>query len=313
MTNVKEMEKSFYKDVLTGLRSVPKRLEPKYLYDYRGSELFEEITKTLEYYPTRTEMRILKKELNSISHYIGDDVALIEFGSGSSEKIKFLLHHLKGIKEYVAIDISESFLLQSVEKLKKEHRHLYVHTVCADYTVPFSLPSLKAKKKVLFFPGSTIGNFDKQERKTFLNQMSTLLTKGDGFIIGVDLKKDEKLLHSAYNDAKQVTRAFNLNLLQRMNRELLANFIVENFEHKAFYNHEEGRVEMHIESLKDQLVTIGEEEVSFQKGETIHTESSYKFSVQEFQNLAKEANFIPKKVWTDEENLFSVHYLEVKA
>lgn len=313
MTSVKEMEKSFYKDVLMGLRSVPKRLEPKYLYDYRGSELFEEITKTPEYYPTRTEMRILKKELNSISDYIGDEAALIEFGSGSSEKIKFLLHHLKGIKEYVAIDISESFLLQSVEKLKKEHQHLYVHTVCADYTAPFSLPSLKAKKKVLFFPGSTIGNFDKQERKTFLNQMSTLLTKGDGFIIGVDLKKDEKLLHSAYNDAKQVTRAFNLNLLQRMNRELLANFMVENFEHKAFYNHEEGRIEMHIESLKDQLVTIGEEEISFQKGETIHTESSYKFSVQEFQNLAKEANFIPKKVWTDEENLFSVHYLEVKT
>jgi dimethylhistidine N-methyltransferase len=307
-----EIETDMYSEVLDGLRSVPKTISPKYFYDKKGSELFESITMLREYYPTRTELFILNKYKNEMASAAGTNSALIEFGSGSSEKVRILLEAMPDLKEYVPIDISKDFLYQSAKALSMEYPNLNVHAVSADYTAKFEMPNLESKRKIVFFPGSTIGNFEPQEMEKFLKQTAALLKSGGGLLIGVDLKKDRAVLNAAYNDKKGVTRAFNLNLLNRLNRELLANFKMEDFTHHAFYHAEKGRVEMHLVSLKNQVITIGDQEIAFKEGETIHTENSYKFTIEEFQQIASLCGFKPKKVWYDERQWFSMHYLEVK-
>lgn len=307
-----ETEIDMYSEVLAGLKAEKKTVSPKYFYDKRGSELFEAITMLTEYYPTRTELFILNKFKNEMAEAIGSDTALVEFGSGSSEKVRTLLEALPRLKEYVPIDISKDFLYQSARALSIEYPHLNVHAVSADYTAKFHIPELLSQSKAVFFPGSTIGNFEPDERINFLKMTADFLKPGGGLLIGVDMKKDHAVLNAAYNDSKGVTSEFNTNLLNRLNRELLADFNLENFRHHAFYHAEKGRVEMHLVSLNDQKITIGNEQVAISEGETIHTENSYKFTIEEFQEIASSCGFTPKKVWCDEKNWFSMHYLTVE-
>jgi dimethylhistidine N-methyltransferase len=307
-----DIETDMYTEVLNGLKISPKKISPKYFYDKKGSELFESITMLREYYPTRTELFILNKYKNQMTEAAGKDSALIEFGSGSSEKVRILLEAMPDLKEYVPIDISKDFLYQSARALSKEYPNLNVHAVSADYTVKFEMPRLQSDQKVVFFPGSTIGNFEPHEMELFLKQTAALLKPGGGLLIGVDMKKDHAVLNAAYNDKKGVTSKFNLNVLNRLNRELLANFKLEDFNHHAFYHAEKGRIEMHLVSLKNQVIVIGDEEIEFYEGETIHTENSYKFTIEEFHKIASSCGFTPKKVWSDERNWFSMHYLTVE-
>ncbi|WNB91223.1 L-histidine N(alpha)-methyltransferase [Bacillus sp. NEB1478] len=306
-----ETETDMYSEVLDGLKKSAKSVSPKYFYDKRGSELFEEITMLNEYYPTRTELLILNEYKYEMAKVVGSNSALIEFGSGSSEKVRTLLGAMNGLQEYVAIDISKDFLYQSARALSMEYPNLQVHAVSADYTEKFTMPQLQSERKVVFFPGSTIGNFERDEMITFLSKTAQFLKPGGGMFIGVDLKKDPTLLNAAYNDKKRITNKFNLNLLNRFNRELLADFKLEHFRHHAFYNQEKGRVEMHLVSLKNQRITIGNEKIAFKEGETIHTENSHKFTIEEFQDIARNCGFIPRNVWCDEKEWFSIHYLEV--
>ncbi|KZE68892.1 dimethylhistidine N-methyltransferase [Fictibacillus phosphorivorans] len=307
-----EPETDMYSEVLNGLRSEHKTISPKYFYDKKGSELFEAITMLAEYYPTRTELFILNKYRDEMASAIGTDTALVEFGSGSSEKVRTLLEAMPDLKEYVPIDISKDFLYQSARALSIEYPHLHVHAVSADYTEKFELPKLTSSRKAVFFPGSTIGNFEPHERVNFLKMTADFLKPNGGLLIGVDMKKDHAVLNAAYNDSKGITSQFNTNLLNRLNRELLADFNLEHFHHHAFYHAEKGRIEMHLVSLKNQTITIGSEHVTFAEGETIQTENSYKFTIEEFQDIARDCGFTPKKVWVDEKNWFSMHYLMVE-
>ncbi|KMJ57272.1 methyltransferase [Bacillus sp. LL01] len=297
-------------EIIRGLSSPIKTISPKFLYDHRGSELFELITGLDEYYPTRTEVKIFNEKIQEITMAVGDVHTLIEYGSGSSNKIKTLLHNFSSLKEYVPIDISRDFLFQSSLELGMQFPHITIKAVCGDYTAPLTLPLESKGKKVIFFPGSTIGNFEPVEVRNFLMKSAQLLNEGDGFLIGVDTKKDINTLEKAYDDAQGITAAFNLNLLTRINRELEADFNEEQFEHLAFYNKEKGRIEMHLESQYDQAVKIEEHEFYFRVGETIHTENSYKYSIGEFQEIAIQCGFKPSKIWMDDEEKFSVHYLE---
>jgi len=297
-------------DILQNLSQQQKQIPSKYFYDKRGSELFEQITQQEEYYPTQAETEIFLKASLSIARCTGPVHTLIEYGSGSSQKIKTLLSSFQSLKTYMPIDISKEFLLRSSEELSIQYPHLEVKAVCGDYTAPLELPLEGAGKKTIFFPGSTIGNFEPQEAKAFLVRSARLLNDGDGFIVGVDTKKDCKKLEAAYNDANGITAEFNVNVLRRINRELGANFDLDQFEHKAFYNGEKGRIEMHLRSKKEQKVQISNRLFEFKKNETIHTENSYKYSIEEFQLLVQQCGFIPVKVWTDENETFSVHYME---
>lgn len=303
----------FHAEALEGLQGKPKRISPKFFYDKAGSELFDRITGLPEYYPTRTETAILEARAGEIADLIGDDGLLIEYGSGSSRKIRVLLDALGGRRvRYLAIDISKQHLLESAGALADAYPETPVSAVCADYTEPIELPVETldgVRRRVVFFPGSTIGNFAPDQARGFLRRTAELAGSGGGLLIGVDLKKDKATLDAAYNDSGGVTAAFNLNLLRRMNRELGADFRLDRFAHRAFYNSDAGRIEMHLVSLRDQTVRVDGQAVGFQAGETIHTESSYKFSVEEFQALASDCGFAPGKVWTDPEGLFSVHYM----
>lgn len=298
---------------MEGLRQPQKMIPSKFFYDERGSELFEKITGLDEYYPTRTEKKILKKNIDAITDRIGSDSVLVELGSGSSTKTRLLLDHLPDLAAYVPVDISQDYLLETVRSLKQEYPDLIIKPVCADYTKPFGIPDIGRPFDyyVLFYPGSTIGNFRPERAQQFLETISRLLVPGGGLLIGVDLKKDPSLLEAAYNDTEGVTAEFNKNMLSRLNRELDADFDIEQFKHRAFYNEAEGRIEMHLVSLCDQSARLNGEIVRFEKGETIHTENSYKYSLDEFAALVSDW-FEVEKVWTDEEGLFSLQYLVKK-
>ncbi len=298
-------------EVLEGLRKSQKTLPCKYIYDERGSGLFDQICELEEYYPTRTELSILSSRAQEMADIIGDDRLVIEYGSGSSTKTPILLKSLDAPKAYVPIDISKEHLINAAENLKQNFPNLEIIPVCADYTAEFDLPDkLKsAKKRLIFFPGSTIGNFEPAKAKNFLGCMRKLAGMDGGILIGVDLKKEPEILHAAYNDKEGVTAEFNLNVLCRINRELNTNFQLDQFVHRAFFNESENRVEMHLVSQKDQSVQIDGELISFQKGESIHTESSYKYTLNDFYDLTAQADLSPAKVWTDEQQWFSVHYL----
>lgn len=299
----------FREDVLTGLARAQRRIPPKYFYDQEGSRLFDAICQLPEYYPTRTEIGLLKQYGAEIAACMGEGSVLVEFGSGSSLKIRLLLDALRPAA-YLPIDISREHLFNSARQLAEEYPGVAVHAICADYSRPLALPEgFAGKPKTGFFPGSSIGNFEPEEARQFLERIATLLGAGSGLLIGVDLKKDAALLSAAYNDSQGITAAFNLNLLQRINRELDGNFDPAGFEHRAFYNAAEGRVEMHLVSRQKQAVTVSNQVFEFQVGETLHTENSYKYSIEEFHRLASSAGFQAKQVWTDGQGLFSVHYL----
>jgi dimethylhistidine N-methyltransferase len=302
---------SFADHVINGLGESPKWMSAKYFYDAAGSALFEEITRLPEYYPTRTELKILEQNAAAISAYIPLAAALVEFGAGSSKKARIMLRAAPQIAAYVPVDISGEFLAQEAAALKRDMPNLAVLPVVADFTRDFDLPAqIRARPRVGFFPGSTIGNFEPQDAAEFLRQAGRILGNGATMIVGVDLIKDEAVLNAAYDDAAGVTAKFNLNVLTRMNRELGGNFDLASFQHRAFYNAADRRIEMHLESLKAQTVTVAGRTFDFRKGETIHTESSYKYTVDSFRALAESSGWRPTAVWTDADNYFSIHALK---
>jgi dimethylhistidine N-methyltransferase len=301
----------FREDVLSGLAKNRRQIPPKYFYDQEGSRLFDAICQLPEYYPTRTEIGLLKRYGREMAQCVGEGSVLVEFGSGSSIKIRLLLEALQPAA-YLPIDISREHLFQSAKQLAADYPAVMVQAICADYTGPLTLPEgFINKQKAGFFPGSSIGNFELHEAHQFLQRIASLLGSGSGLLIGVDLKKDVDILTAAYNDSRGITAAFNLNLLRRINRELQGDFDLNSFEHRALYNVAKGRVEMHLVSCKDQVVTVGDHIFTFQTGESVHTENSYKYSIEEFQQLARAAGFQPQQVWCDEQGLFSVHYLSL--
>lgn len=300
----------FLRDVVTGLSAQPKTLKPKYFYDDAGSRLFQEITALPEYYPTRTELRILDEHGRDIAAWLPPGAALIEFGAGATTKIRRLLTTAK-IAAYVPIDISGNFLAEQAGPLRQDFPDLAVLPLAADIMAPVTLPpQIMAMPRAGFFPGSTLGNFDPHEASDFLRRVRAILGRGAPFIIGVDLDKDPEVLRAAYNDSAGVTARFNLNLLRRINRELGGNFDLTAFAHRAIYNRERSRVEMHLVSLRPQSMKIGGRSFTFRMGESIHTENSHKFSVGRLQALARGAGFSPQAVFTDPERLFSVHVLK---
>ena len=305
-------QSDFLTDVIDGLNKQPKTLSPKYFYDQRGSELFDEICQQPEYYPTRTEISILQNNAEDIARLIGPDCVLIELGSGVSEKIRCLFDVLSPAS-YLGIDISKDFLLLSTKRLARDYPELEVHAVCADFTHQIELPEqCKSDRLVAFFPGSSIGNFEPDDAVALLKDVASMVGKGGKMLIGVDLKKDKAVLNAAYNDANGITADFNLNLLLRMQEELDIDMDAESFSHKAFYNNEKGRVEMHLVSQGDQQIVVDGESFQLFDNETLHTENSYKYDLPEFENMAEKAGFGIEQVWTDSQNLFSVQCLVVK-
>ena len=306
-------EENFRDAVLAGLKASQKEISAKYFYDERGSALFEKICELEEYYPTRTEIGMLEKHADDMAALIGPGCYLIEYGSGASRKVRILLDALESPTAYIPVDISKEHLVRAAEDLARDYPNIDVAAVCADYTQAYTLPvpdDVAPDRKTVFFPGSTIGNFMPDQAVAFLGHTARLLTGGGELLIGVDLKKDEATLNAAYNDKLGVTAAFNLNLLTRINRELGANFDLDCFRHHAFYNAEQSQIEMHLISERVQTVTIDGEAIDFAKGETIHTENSHKYTVEEFHGLAGRAGFTPVRVWTDPDHLFSLHYLQ---
>lgn len=303
---------NFLEDVLTGLRQSQKRLPSKYFYDERGSQLFDDICELPEYYPTRTEMALLRRISSDVAALVGEGATVIEFGSGSSTKIRILLDALNAPLAYVPVDISREHLLTSSKGLADNYADLRVVPVCADYTKPFDVPDIEGEKvRAGFFPGSTIGNFTRSEAVSFLHAAASDLGHNNGLLIGVDLRKDEETLRAAYNDAAGVTAAFNLNLLHRINRELEGDFDVDSFSHDARWVPEYGRIEMHLVSAGTQDVRVGGEAFHFESGESIHTEDSHKYDIEGFKALAAEAGWNSIECWTDPDSLFSIHLLRV--
>lgn len=308
-------------DAIHGLAASPRRLPSKYFYDEEGSRFFDAITELEAYYPTRTEQRILEDNLDAIADQIGENAVLIEYGSGSSTKTQLLLDRLSpqdgrsGLASYVPIDISEEHLLKTANALRAAYPTLRIEPVAADYTQPFTIPDDPdhRRKRVVFFPGSTIGNFEPQEAQSFLAQIADVAGPGGGLLIGVDRKKDVAVLERAYDDPEGVTAAFNRNLLVRLNREVGADFDLDRWAHKACYNSDEGRVEMHLVSLGDQTVHLGGQAFSFQDGETIHTENSYKYAPGELEALADNAGLTLVHDWADERHWFGVSYYTVRG
>jgi dimethylhistidine N-methyltransferase len=300
---------AFAGDVIGDLAKQPKKLSPKYFYDARGSELFEQITVLPEYYPTRTELSILRDRGSDIAKIIPQGAALIEFGAGATTKVRLLLERCK-FGAYVPVDISGDFLNAQAEGLRNDFPDLDVYPVAADFTAPFELPAAIADMpKVGFFPGSTLGNFEPDEARAFLRSARDILGQDAQMIIGVDLEKDERVLYDAYNDAAGVTARFNLNILARVNRELGGNFDLSAFAHRAIYNRDRHRIEMYLVSKKPQTARLHGRSFFFRTGESIHTESSYKYSTDRFNALAKGSGWTPIAAWTDPERMFSVHAL----
>ena len=294
--------------VLSGLARSPKELPCKFFYDAEGSALFDRICELPEYYPTRTETALLRAHAPEFAECIGAEAEVIEFGAGSLQKIGYLLGALKNPRAYIPIDISGDYLRAMAEKLARAHSGLTVSPVIADFTQPLRLPATGARR-IGFFPGSTIGNFNPAEALAFLQRAARML-RGGGLLIGVDLVKDPAILHAAYNDSAGVTELFNKNILARANRELGANFDIGAFAHYAPYDPVAQRIEMHLISLADQRVDVAGETIVFAQGETIHTENSHKYTLDGFRALAMGAGFVPRAMWCDPDKLFSLHWLE---
>lgn len=300
----------FRRAVLTGLGRVPRAIPAKYLYDARGSALFDEICDLPEYYPTRTEAAILRECADEIARLAGPGCALVEYGSGSSVKTRILLDAMRDLHAYVPIDISREHLDATAARLRKDYPGLRVDPVTGDYMQLASLPpAIDGARRIGFFPGSTIGNLMPEEAVQFLRRARRVL-RGDGaLVLGVDLRKDPKRLHDAYNDSAGVTARFTLNLLRRMNRELDATFDLSAFSHDAFYNEAEGRIEIYARSLRYQSVRVAGQRFAFTKGERIHTEYSYKYDEAGIAALADQGGFAIQALWKDPDDLFAVALL----
>ncbi len=301
-------KKQFLEDVLSGLSGSPKTLPPKYFYDDVGSRLFATICGLEEYYLTRTEISILKTQASEIAAAIGSNAMLIEYGSGSLDKVRILLDALDNPELFVPVDISERQLIDAAEGLRSSYPGLIVKPVIADFTGCFILPSppKTVSNRIALFSGSTIGNFDPEPAKSFLGSIADAVGKGGGLLIGIDLKKDEDRLVNAYDDKSGITAAFNKNLLARINRELEGNFSLDHFQHVARFNSHYDRIEMHLESLIDQTVIVAKHTFNFSIGETIHTENAYKYTLDGFDEIARHARFTRRAYWTDPRSLFAV-------
>ena len=297
-------------ELFAGLSAPAKTVPPKYFYDEAGSRLFESITELPEYYLTRTETGILEDNRDDLARWVGPDACLVEYGSGSSAKTRILLEACRPAA-YVPVDISRGHLLASAREIYKEFGDLAVYPTCADYSQPFELPAMTTDmRRVAFFPGSTIGNFEAEEVPDFLRGLGRVLGPGGRLIVGVDTKKAESMLNAAYNDAAGVTRAFNLNMLRRINTIAGADFDTEKFEHEALYNRQRGRVEMYLSSTVEQTVRVNGALVEFARGERIRTEYSYKYDADEFASLAERAGLRAREVRRDENGHFMVLLLE---
>jgi dimethylhistidine N-methyltransferase len=297
---------NFRKDVLEGLARPQKALPPKYFYDAQGSRLFERICRLREYYPTRTELSITKKHLADIARFAGKRCALVEYGSGESLKTRLLLAALAP-SVYMPVDISAAALRAAVKRLLRQFPRLGIVAITADFSHPLSVPAYRGTaRRVVYFPGSTIGNLTPEEAQAFLKMTRAQVGANGAMLVGVDLKKDANVLHAAYNDAEGVTGAFNLNLLERINRELGADFDLRRFAHYAYYNPLAGRIEMHLVARDAHVVNIGNYRFFFERGESIHTENSYKYAVPEFERLASRAGFVAAKLWRDARGWFGV-------
>lgn len=303
----------FHHDVVRGLRKSQKTLPSKYFYDQRGSQLFDRICEQPEYYPTRTEVGIMRAHGEEMAELIGPATMLIELGSGSSIKTGELLRHLPRPVCYVPVDISTEHLLQSAQRIEQDFADIEVTPISADFSAPFDLPQTATNidRRVVYFPGSTIGNFRPHDATKLLANIALLVGKGGGLLIGFDLEKDRQTLETAYNDNAGVTAQFNKNLLRRMNEELEADFAFDQFEHCALYDDAKRRIEMHLRSKQTQQVTIGQERFDFAAGETIRTELSHKYRIDSFAELAGQAGFDPGQVWTDPQQLFAVGYYTI--
>lgn len=303
-----EVESAFQSDLRRALSAPPHAISPKYFYDAEGSRLFDRICELPEYYPTRTECALLQRHAADIAAQVGTGCDLVEFGAGSCSKVRLLLPQLQP-RRYLPIDISAQHLQQAADELVRDHPRLVVVPLAGDYLGPVRLPpALPGARRVGFFPGSTIGNFTPAEALRFLQDAARLL-RGGGLLLGADLAKDPAVLHAAYNDAQGVTAAFNLNLLARANRELGTDFDLGGFWHSAFYNAGQQRIEMHLVSRRRQRVRLAGEAFDLPEGLSLHTENSYKYTVDGLQSLAERAGFRPGAVWTDARALFSVHWL----
>lgn len=298
-------------DILRGLTARQKRISPKYFYDERGSKLFDRICGLDEYYITRTELDLMQRNLPEIATLVGPRAAVVELGAGSTTKVRMLLDHLHDPAAYVPVDISRDYLLEQVEELAADYPNVHIQPVVADFTRPFRLPEhpVIPERNLIFFPGSTIGNFSRARALELLTFMAAEAKLGGALLIGVDLRKDPAILHAAYNDEAGITAEFNLNVLARLNRELDADFCLGDFEHCAVYDEIESRIEMRLVSTRRQTVNVADVRVTFDEGEHIVTEHSHKYSVGEFRGLARHAGFEPERTWIDDQALFSIHYM----
>jgi len=304
------MQDDFATEVLNGLSRRPRAIPCRFLYDARGSELFERITELEDYYPTRTEIGLLERHAPDIAELAGAGVAIVEFGSGSSRKTEILIAALPALAAYVAIDISAAALSEAATRLRARFPDLEVVTVTGDFNDAMDLPaSLAATRKLGFFPGSTIGNLGNDEAISFLSNARERLGPDGALLLGVDLKKPESILVPAYDDSEGVTAAFNLNLLTRINRELGGSFDLTKFAHEAIYNAEAGRVEIYITSREDQEVTVLGQPFAFARGERIHTENSHKYAIEDITAMAEAAGWTHARAWVDDDNLFSLNML----
>ncbi len=296
-------------EILAGLTGDDKRVNPKWFYDERGSELFDAITRLPEYYPTRTEKRILSDHAESIGQHCPENCILLEPGSGSCEKVRLLLDAVRPAA-YVPVDISAEFLLAAASELASEYPWLSVDAFCADFNRDWSFTeNLPEGRRVVFYPGSTIGNLEPDAASRFLEQIRDVVGEGGGAVIGVDLHKSSDILNAAYNDEAGVTAEFNLNLLERLNKLMDASFDPSQFSHDAFYNERDRRIEMHLVSAVEQSVQVNGTRIDFDKGERLHTENSYKYTIDDFADLAAGAGLSLEQTWTDKDELFSVHYV----
>ncbi len=306
--------RQFRADVLRGLRAAKKHLPCKYFYDEAGSALFEQITELEEYYPTRTELGIMQRHAAEMAGLLGPRPLLIEYGSGSSVKTRLLLDHVRDPAGYVPIDVSGEHLRRSAHALGEQYPDVEVLPLCADFTRPLDLPACRkpAARRVVYFPGSTLGNFSPGEAIALLRQTAALCGRDGGLLLGVDLRKDPRIMEAAYNDRRGVTAAFNRNILVRINRELGAEFHLEQFAHRAWYDAARGRIEMHLVSRCDQVVRVAGVPFSFVAGESIHTENSYKYNLPVLTDLAEAGGFAVERVWSDARQYFSVAYLTLR-
>jgi len=299
-------------DVLSGLSRLRKTLPAKYFYDEAGSRLFDRITELPEYYPTRTELGILRRHASAMAECCGPETLILEFGAGSLTKVRLLLDELDRPAGFVPIDVSGSHLRAAAKALQGEFPSLDIRTVTADFTSAFPIPNVVARKRVVYFPGSTIGNFEVAEADALLKRIAGMVGSGGGLLLGIDLIKPTATLEAAYNDGAGVTAAFNKNLLVRLNRELGADFDLNAFEHRAFFNAKLARIEMHLRSTIDQTVTLGDREIDFAENETIHTENSHKYDLEELALRAERCGLRLTHGWTDPRRWFSVAYFEAK-